>query len=198
MDSSVLRCSVFASCLVVTFAWGAPDAQPSQRQQAQNLQALAGYLELDDAQRQSLLEQRASHQREWQPLISRAQALAGNAAQQGGTTSALAQLCQQSQELRARQRAQARQLLNPRQLDKVALLEEAFALMPMVEAAQAAGLVANHLDVPPAGFSGGMVTVATGWLRTPAVALPGCSATRVLREVELKGSGERKLPPMQR
>ena len=186
------------SSVAVVSALAADDARLTPRPQLQALNTLVNYLELDAAQRQSLLAQRAAHTREWQPLTARAQMLASAAAtpaRQPDNSAALAQLCQQAQELQNSQRAQLRQLLNARQRDKMLLLDEAFALMPMVEAAQAAGLMGDHLDLPPPGFPSGTVTVATSWRRMPAAALPGCSATRVLREVELKGAGERKVPP---
>ncbi|PTT89807.1 hypothetical protein DBR42_07180 [Pelomonas sp. HMWF004] len=107
-------------------------------------------------------------------------------AEPAGRTSALsAALCQQATAARAEWLAGSRAVLTPPQLARLAQLEAAFLLMPVIESAQAAGLLDDRVALPPRGLPEGRVAQEASWLRVPAAALPGCPAapTTVAPEV---------------
>lgn len=100
----------------------------------------------------------------------------------------LESICTQSQTRRQKTMVEARALLKPAQISKLAALEQAFNLMPIVQSAQSINLLSGELTGPPAGLPQGSVDVEFGYVRSIAVPLPGCLASRgvVYPEVELK------------
>ena len=186
---------LLAACLARTT--NASTADPGARSDRLAVRDMAAYLELDQRQQRDMQSQLADFSRQWQDLRRLAQA-----AQPGSKSSSpevplstvAADLCRQSKALQAEQRVRLRRLLTERQVERLMRLEEAFSLLPTIESAQALGLMADDLALPPAGLPTGSVSVATSWRRVSATPLPGCSAeTRVLKEVELNGAGEPKV-----
>lgn len=141
-------------------------------------QAATEFLTLTPAQ----LGQLASTKR------ARDQALLGLAQQAQRSTlardaKALASICEQARSIDGQRRSELRTLLAPVQLDRLQLLEQAMSLLPAVESAQAAGLLADSVGVPPLGLPQGQVESAYRWQRVPAPPLPGCAASTVRPEV---------------
>lgn len=99
---------------------------------------------------------------------------------------ALASICEQARMIDGQHRSALRTVLAPAQLDRLQLLEQAMSLLPAVEAAQAAGLLADSVNVPPLGLPQGQVESAYRWQRVPALPLPGCSASTVRPEVGIR------------
>ena len=99
----------------------------------------------------------------------------------------LESICTQSQTRRQKTMVEARALLKPAQITKLAALEQAFNLMPIVQSAQSINLLSGELTGPPAGLPQGSVDVEFSYVRSIAVPLPGCLASRqmVYPEVEL-------------
>ena len=90
-------------------------------------------------------------------------------------------ICSQSRTRHQQSMNASRALLKPAQLAKLATLEQALALMPVVEAAQSVNLLPPALSGPPAGMPEGTVEVEYGYVRS-TVTPPGCRAPRqVLR-----------------
>lgn len=90
-------------------------------------------------------------------------------------------ICSQSRTGHQQSMNAPRALLKPAQLAKLATLEQALALMPVVEAAQSVNLLPSVLPGPPAGMPEGTVEVEFGYVRS-TVTPPGCRAPRqVLR-----------------
>lgn len=90
-------------------------------------------------------------------------------------------ICSQSRTRHQQSMNASRALLKPAQLAKLATLEQALALMPVVEAAQSVNLLPPVLPGPPAGMPEGTVEVEFGYVRS-TVTPPGCRAPRqVLR-----------------
>jgi hypothetical protein len=85
-------------------------------------------------------------------------------------------ICRQSQARRLRSTTDARAVLTPAQLAKLAVLEQAFALMPIVQSAQTVNLLSAVLTGPPAGLPDGTLEVEFGYVRGPVAPLPGCRA----------------------
>ena len=96
-------------------------------------------------------------------------------------------ICTQSQTRRQKTMVEVRALLKPAQITKLAALEQAFNLMPIVQSAQSVNLLSAALTGPPAGLPQGSVDVEFSYVRSIAVPLPGCLASRqmVYPEVEL-------------
>lgn len=93
-----------------------------------------------------------------------------------GDERGLARLCQQSRQLSTEHQAQMRRLLGDTQLQRLAQLEQAFQLMPVVLSAQAAGLLDDRLTVAPEGFRQFQVSHEVSFRSVAAKALPGCPA----------------------
>ena len=146
----------------------------------------AAYLELDTQQQQRAQALQLEHQGQMKRLAEQARKRGGEPA----SAAAMAALCQQSQSAVARWQEQLRGLLAPPQLAKLAQLEQAFALMPIIESAQAAGWMSGTLAAPPRGMPGGQVESLFTWRRAALVPLPGCPAavTAVHREVQRDGA----------
>ncbi len=158
---------------------------------------MARYLELGADQLQSLsrldtewsahLAQRAERARLVEAALAQASAArAPDRRRIDEQTRELEALCVQTHERQAELMRQARLLLNGDQLTKLAALEQAFALMPIIQSAQAAHLLAPTLSVAPAGMPDGTVFAEVAFQRAAPALLPGCrpQASRVLREVE--------------
>jgi len=107
-------------------------------------------------------------------------------------------ICRHARERRAQVLHEARAVLNPGQVAKLAQLEQAFALMPIIESAQALNLMPNSLSGPPPGMPEGTVETQFTFTRGKPDALPGCPAMaqRIYPGVELndsvKGAGTMK------
>lgn len=193
MTFRAVRVRAWASLVAVLYALAAHATEPSPREQRKAQRDLDNFLQLSTAQQHALQAQRVTFMQEWQALDGQARALLARTP--GGVEPVgLSVLCERAQALQARLRDQGRGVLDAAQADRLAQLEAAFSLMPLIEAAQAAGLMASHLDLPPAGLPGGSATVAFGWGRVPVNTLPGCSTTRVLREVDLDESRKTRSP----
>ena len=108
--------------------------------------------------------------------------------QQAQQQAELETICTQSQTRRQKTMVEVRALLKPSQITKLAALEQAFNLMPIVQSAQSVNLLSAALTGPPAGLPQGSVDVEFSYVRSIAVPLPGCHASRdvVYPEVELK------------
>ena len=102
---------------------------------------------------------------------------------------ALASICEQARTIDGQHRSELRTLLAPAQLERLQLLEQAMSLLPAVESAQAAGLLADSVGVPPIGLPQGQVESAYRWQRVPAPPLPGCAASTVRPEVGIRHDG---------
>jgi hypothetical protein len=146
----------------------------------------AAYLGLDVQQQQRARALWAEHLAQMRQLAEQARKL--DAAR--GPAAAKAALCQQSQAAVARSQEQSRGLLAAPQLAKLAQLEQAYALMPIIESAQAAGWMSDTLAVPPRGMPDGQVETPTTWRRAVPVSLPGCppAASAVHRELQREGA----------
>ena len=96
-------------------------------------------------------------------------------------------ICTQSQMRRQKMMVEVRALLKPAQITKLAALEQAFNLMPIVQSAQSVNLLSAALTAPPPGLPQGSVEVEFSYVRSSIVPLPGCVASRqvVHPEVDL-------------
>jgi hypothetical protein len=93
----------------------------------------------------------------------------------------LDRICNHSRTRHQQSMNASRALLKPAQLAKLVTLEQALALMPVVEAAQSVNLLPRILPGPPAGMPEGTVEVEFGYVRSTST-LPGCREPRqVLR-----------------
>ena len=92
----------------------------------------------------------------------------------GKRDSRLDAICQQSTERFAKLQLDTRAVLKPAQLGKLGVLEDAFALLPILESAQSANLLPSAMTAPPAGMPGGNIDIKFSYARVPVVALPGC------------------------
>lgn len=134
-------------------------------------QAAAQYLQLSPAQWQQMLAARSIHDRAMAALAQQAGKLVSPR-----DAAAKAQLCQRSKLQMGVLRDELHKLMSAQQLALLDQLEQAFALMPLVESAQAAGLIADRLDAPPVGLPQQQVVTASTWQRATPRALPGCPA----------------------
>ncbi len=87
-------------------------------------------------------------------------------------------LCERSRQLEREARDSARALLTPAQLSRLAQLEQAFLLMPVVESAQNALLLSATLRAPPLGLPQGQADQMIRYQRSAPMPLPGCPAQR--------------------
>lgn len=104
----------------------------------------------------------------------------------------LATICAQSQTRLQQATVASRASLQPGQLVKLAALEQAYALMPIVESAQRVNLLSSVLAGPPAGMPDGGVEVQFSYVRSAAIALPGCPASKEVVHAELEKVVPRK------
>jgi HPt (histidine-containing phosphotransfer) domain-containing protein len=170
-----------AAVLLLAMAQDITSAAPT-RAERQQWQALAVHLQLTDAQALALAAQRNTLDGELQAMARQAKDLEGTAGT--GSAAALAELCERAQQRVAVHRQGLRQLLTPPQQERLQQLDLAFSLMPLVEAAQSAGLMNDRLSLRPPGMPSGAVEVEQTWQRMPAPALPGCQGTRLFRELD--------------
>lgn len=161
-------------------AVGAPPTGPgaAMAQDRSALSALGSYLGLAPAQQQQL----ADVQARWQQALVPLRASAARTRDASGR----AALCARSRAAHAKHQQDARAVLNDEQRSRLGALEQAFSLMPVVEAAQRGLLLADRLSSAPAGLPTGSVEIEFNWIRAPAPALPGCPALeqKVFKEVE--------------
>lgn len=155
----------------------------------------ARFLGLSSEQVTQLLAARADYGRLLQPLAIQADQLAQPQTGQLAGDRALVQVCRQARELEAAYRAKLRLLLTPPQLASLEQLDAAFRLLPIIESAQATGLLDDKLSAAPGGLPSGSISVDYSWRRVPATLLPGCSATKVYREVDVEHGSAGRRPP---
>lgn len=170
-----LGAAVVAASLGAGPAAGSEPPQPSPRLLWREADA---FLALTAGQRQALQALHEAQER-------RLQALRDAHARQSPAVPTPT-LCQQARQVRADWLAGSRAVLTPPQLARLAQLEAAFSLMPVIESAQAAGLLDDRVALPPRGLPEGRVANVVSWVRMPAPALPGCppGSTTVVPEVE--------------
>lgn len=132
----------------------------------------AQFLELRPEQQRQLLALDARWQQHVAEAEPRAAALRAGAA--ADKAAALQRLCEQSQALQLQLAQQAQALLDDAQRQRLARLQDAMALLPVIESAQAAHLLPPHLWAPPAGLPAGQLDVPVRYVRQPPAALPGC------------------------
>ena len=137
-------------------------------------QAATEFLGLTSSQRGRLADASRTRDQALLALTQQAQRLAP-----ARDAKALAHLCEQARSIDGQHRGELRLLLAPAQLERLQLLEQAMSLLPAVESAQAAGLLAGSVAVPPLGLPAGQVESDYRWQRVPAPALPGCAASKV-------------------
>lgn len=169
-----------AAVITGTAGLAAGATEPLSRAERQAAQALSVDLGLSADQAAAWAAQRLNHDRQLQALALRAQAL-GTAA---GDAVARHRLCSEAVEHEASLRRQLRASLEPAQLQRLAQLEQALALMPVVEAAQRTGWLPAQVRTAPPGLPPGAVEVGVRWQRVAVAALPGCDDTTVRREVD--------------
>jgi hypothetical protein len=99
-------------------------------------------------------------------------------------TADLADLCARSRARQAELMTQARELLDREQLQRLALLEQAWQLQPKVEAAQALLLLPATQRGAPAGLPQGSVETEFSYRRVAAAVLSGCPVDRVFPGTE--------------
>ena len=170
-----LGIALVAGSLAAASAWA---ADPPQRRTTLLWREAATFLELTATQRQALDALQVAYSGRLQALRE----LQAQARAKSPDTG----LCQQATAARAEWLAGSRAVLAPAQLARLAQLEAAFALMPVIESAQAAGLLDDRVALPPRGLPDGQASQSVSWLRVPAGTLPGCpaAATTVVPEVE--------------
>jgi hypothetical protein len=182
------------SCLLVSCVMHASAADSPSRAERLAWRDATDYLQLSAAQ----LDGMAATRSEYLPIrmhwVAEAAKLAGAAAGPSGVGEALARVCSQAQAADAEFRTKLRSRLNEKQLELLGRLEQAFALMAVIESAQSAGLMTDRLGIPPAGMPTGSVAVETSWRRFGAAPLPGCDSTVVHREVSSDDKPKGKSP----
>jgi hypothetical protein len=147
---------------------------------------VADFLGLSPPQRQTLAASHAALER----------ALADEASRAGNREHPAA--CRASREAVAAHHARLLASLSPTQSRRLADLDRALQLLPVVESAQAAGFLGASVAAAPPGLPAGAASAEFRWRREPAPALPGCPATSttIHREVDrIDPSGG---PPPQR
>lgn len=171
--------------LAVAGVLPAPAAELSPRSDRAAWRDAASFLDLSTTQMAAMRAAHAEYTRELQELSGQAQALgARKAAVPSVTDAANPALCQRSQALNAAYRTKVRAPLSDAQLKRLAQLEQAMELLPYIESAQAAGLIADRIKLPVVGLPLGTVEADYIWRRQAATPLPGCPASVVHREVE--------------
>jgi hypothetical protein len=175
-----LAVAIWAGALSALPAWA---AEPASRSARLLWREADSFLTLSLAQRQSLQALHEAYDKRLQVLRETERP---RAAMPGQHTAPSNALCQQAGRAHADWLAASRGVLTPAQLERLAQLEAAFALLPIIESAQAAGLLDDRLLLPPRGLPEGQVAHAVSWLRVPAAALPGCppAPTTVMPELE--------------
>ena len=94
----------------------------------------------------------------------------------------LQNICGQSQARHLQVTTELRALLASAQLAKLAAIEEAFTLMPVIESAQSLEFMSSVLAGPPAGMPDGKLEVEFTYVRATVAPLPGCRpALQVIR-----------------
>jgi hypothetical protein len=163
----VLARAAFAAlaCLCVAAAL----AQVPPRSEQHRWREAAAFLQLTPQQWEQLREARANHDRQMNELAGQARVMQTRKDEAG-----LQQLCLRSKALANAFRDKLRPMFTPAQLQQLAQLEGAFALMPIVQSAQSAGLIADRLTTAPEGLPQEQVVVEASWHRVVPVALPGC------------------------
>ena len=86
-------------------------------------------------------------------------------------------ICAQSQARRQKTMVEVRALLTPAQVVKLAALEEALTMMPIVQSAESVNLLSGALRGPPMGMPDGTIEVEFNYIRSPVMPLPGCRAS---------------------
>ena len=86
-------------------------------------------------------------------------------------------ICEQAVTRRRKSMAESRALLKPAQMTKLAALEQALTLMPIIQSAQSVNLLSGILTGPPAGMPDGTLEVEFSYVRSTVVLLPGCRAS---------------------
>lgn len=162
---TLLLVLLLVSVLFTTVTDAASSAQPPVALRLQT-RDVARYLGLTPEQQSAMNRIHA----DWSAFIVEQQRVIG------GKTPSKTQ-CQQSTKRQAESMQAARAVLLPAQLEKLAALEAAFLLMPVIESAQVANLMSNTLTLPPLGMPGGSVELGYAYARVPAVALPGCETS---------------------
>jgi hypothetical protein len=140
-------------------------AQPAARHLQREV---ARYLDLSPTQQQQLASVNADWSVQLQALQSQAQSRRDTAAREA--------LCRVSRQRQAEHQQRTRALLSAEQLARLAALEQAFLLMPVIESAQSASLMPDRLELVPAGLPDGGVVVESNYRRAAAAPLPGCPA----------------------
>lgn len=164
---------------------------PPSRGVAHAWREAADYLQLSGEQRSQLGRVRGEHEQQMAGLVRRDRDLRGKRDQQG-----LQQLCAESRQAHEGLQGRLRALLSAPQLERLAVLEQAFSLMPIVESAQAAGLVSDRLSTAPAGLPQQQVSVDVSFVRAAPAALPGCPAVQQeVRPGMVDGRVDRPLSP---
>ena len=169
--SHALRSKVRAAfaaliCLCMAAALG----QVAPRSEQHRWREVAAFLQLTPQQWEHLREVRSNHDRQMNELADQARTLQTRKDEAG-----LLQLCLRSKALANDLRDKLRPMFTPPQLQQLAQLEQAFALMPIVQSAQSAGLVADRLSTAPEGLPQEQVAVEASWRRVVPVPLPGCT-----------------------
>ena len=161
--------------------------EPPSRSERLSWQAAARFLDLSSQQVVRVQAARAERERALSELRLHAKRMGtGKAA-----AAAMAGICRQASESEAAFHGKVAALLDAPQLARLEQLRQALYLMPLIESAQAAGLLQDTLNVPVPGLPQGSAEVAVQWQRVTAKPLPGCSGTTVIREVS---TGEDETP----
>ena len=166
----------FVAALLSLILLPAMAVEPSSRAERLEWREAARFLDLSDAQMAQVQAARSERERGLRKLAQQAERAAGG-------TDAMAAICREAGEHEAALRGKVSALLLPSQLARLEQLRQAFQLMPLVESAQAAGLLTDSLNVAPGGLPQGSAEVAVQWQRVPAKPLPGCADTTIHREV---------------
>lgn len=176
--------AVAVSCAVPAFA-----AEASARSDRAAWRDAFSFLGLSATQIEVVRSVRADHARALLALTGQAaQLVADKTAAPSDTEARLMKLCQRSQAVDAAQRARLRAPLSEEQLQRLTQLEQALNLLPVIESAQAAGLIADRTRLPLVGLPSGSVEAEYSWRRVAALPLPGCPSSVLHREVELEGN----------
>lgn len=138
------------------------------------LRDVARYLELRPEQHGRLAEIEAG----WQGYLADAHRRAASIDQAPAAQRAqpAERLCAESRERQQLAERDARALLDAPQRTRLAELERALQLLPVIESAQAAHLLPPQLMLPPAAMPEGQVEVAVRFVRAEPMPLPGCPA----------------------
>lgn len=148
---------------------------PAPRAAQHGWREAAAFLMLSNEQWAQLRVARAEHDQQMAQLASQARQLHERKDEHG-----LRQLCQRSRLLASSFRDKLRPTFTPQQLERLAQLEQAFTLMPIVQSAQSAGLIADRLLTSPEGLPQQQVELEVSWQRVTPPALPGCPAQEMV------------------